>query len=70
MRHPEDFSSYGDDFFSKLMKKPELFSKMKFSIDFGFLVGFRYILVVIGKIKTLSLRYLEMLRNDFAFFFR
>ena len=68
MRHPEDFSSYGDDFFSKLMGKPELFSKMKFSIDFGFLVCFRYILVVIGKIEKSSVRHLETCEREFSCF--
>ena len=47
----------------------ELFSKMEFSIDFGFSVCFRYILVVIGKIEKSSLRHLERREREFSFFF-
>ena len=62
------FPSYGPIFSEKLSKVSELFSEMKFSIDLGFLVCFRYILVVIGKIEKSSVRHSEACEREFSCF--
>ena len=53
------FTSYGGTFPPKCSQKPELFSKMKFSIDLGIFVCQRYMLIVLGKIAKCTQRRLE-----------
>ena len=51
--------SYGPPFFEKLTKVSELFSKMTFSIDLGFFVCQRYMLIALGKIAKWTQRHPE-----------
>ena len=52
--------SYGALFFTKRSRKPELFGKKEFSIDFGISVVDRYIVNALGKIKILFPSELEV----------